>query len=114
MVVERIGSDAAPTFDEMQVLPGAFEVRPVAEIRGVDHQRVALPMATRVAQPLADVLIEMPSPIERDDAGLVHLLLKNRHVSRSLHDLIVVVVPGRDPRQRGANDAALIQVAVLP
>src|SRR3989454_4718824 len=113
LVVELVRSDAAPTFDQMQVFAGSLEVRLVAEIRGLDNQRAALPMTTRVPQPLADLLVEMRTPVQQDDASLVHLFLQNGHVSRSLHDLIIVVVASRDPRQRGAYDTTLIQAAVL-
>src|SRR3989442_14224427 len=114
LVVEFDRSDAVPAFNQMQVPAGSFKVRPVAEIRGLDNQRVALPTATRVPQPLADPLVEMRTPVQRDDASLVHLFLENGHVTRSLHDLIIIVVAGRDPRQRAAYDTTLIQAAVLP
>src|SRR2546428_7975973 len=114
LVVELVRFDAAPAFDQMQVFAGSLEVRLVAEIRGLDNQRAALPMTTRVPQPLADLLVEMRTPVQQDDASLVHLFLQNGHVSSSLHDLIIVVVASRDPRQRGAYDTTLIQAAVFP
>ncbi len=62
--------------------------------------------------PLADVLCEMRTAVQRDDASVVDHLHQNHHVSRSLHDQIVIVVEIRKPRQC-ARDTALRQAALL-
>src|SRR5262249_23068073 len=54
--------------DEMKVLAGALEFGLGAEIGDVDDQRVAFPVATRVAPPQTDGLREMRAPIDGDRA----------------------------------------------
>src|SRR5438552_6249489 len=60
LVVDRIGIEAREAFDHFQLLAPAKDGarRPQfaawRHVRGLDHQRVALPATTRVAEPLAD------------------------------------------------------------
>ena len=42
------------------------------------------------------------------------LFLEDRHVARGLHDLVVVVVPGRQAWQARPNDASRVHVEVFP
>src|SRR5260370_11887843 len=53
-VLERVGSGPRPPLDQMQVLTRALVIRLGTEIRHIDYQRIALPMAARIAIPLAD------------------------------------------------------------
>src|SRR5579871_5368046 len=54
LVGEGRWSRARPPLNEVQVLARSKDIGFRAEIGHVDHQRVALPMATRVAEPLTD------------------------------------------------------------
>src|SRR5262249_56281559 len=44
------------TFDEMQFFAGTSKWRAIGEIRGVDHQRISLPMSYRISSQLPDIL----------------------------------------------------------
>ena len=70
-------------------------------------------MAAGVPKPLGHALIDMGTPVKRDDPCLVHLLLDDGHESARLHDLVVIVVSGRNSRQRGAYDASRVQIEIL-
>jgi len=48
----------------------------------------------------------MRTIVQRDHANLVNHLLENRHITRRLHDLKVVVIPARE-LGRAARNAAL-------
>ncbi|HIE93004.1 MAG TPA: hypothetical protein EYQ83_09120 [Acidobacteria bacterium] len=85
----------------------------VAEVGRLDHQRIAVPSSPRVAQPEADVVIDVRAVVERDDPDLVDHLLQNRHVAGRLQDQEVVVVAARAFR-RASCHAALGQIAVRP
>src|SRR5437660_2321539 len=65
---------------------------PFGEIRGVNHQRIALPMADRVTVPLADAFGYMRTAVRGDDANVMDLFCFNGYVSRPLHDLQIAVV----------------------
>src|SRR6516165_11357032 len=65
---------ARPPLDEMQVLARAAVVGLGAEIGHVDHERVALPVAARVAEPLPDAGRQMRASVH-DDAALPSLPL---------------------------------------
>src|SRR6266849_5978962 len=73
-VFERGWPGARPALDQMQVLARALIIGLRAEVRHVDHERVALPMATRVAVPLADARRQMGAPVH-DDVALPPLPL---------------------------------------
>src|SRR5229473_1050221 len=72
-------------------------------------------MAEVASRPLTDVLWQMRTSVQRDDADVVDHLDENHHVSRRLHDLIVVVVgPGKHWRSGAVHDdATRAQVLVL-
>ena len=89
--------------------------RLVAEVRGLDDQGVAVPVAARVAHPLGDALGQMPAPVEGHDAGVVHHLVQYRHVVGGLEHLdVLVVAGGHDGRARvEPEDAPLGEAPVL-
>src|SRR2546426_4163573 len=58
----------------------------------LDDQRASLPSTARIPEPAADVVWQMRTSIERDNASVVDRLRKEHDVSGSLHDLVVVVV----------------------
>src|SRR5437773_7229789 len=96
LIEQRVHVDTRETFDQTQVLAGSSEVRFIREIGCFDDQRVAVfPMATRVSQPLADVLRKMRATVQWDDSGVVNHLHQDHNRSRSLHNLVVAVVVRR-------------------
>src|ERR1043166_9032230 len=82
----------------------------VGEVRRVDDERVALPVASRVAH------IEMYVPAEagrcagcRNHAVFVNHLVLNHDVARSLENARAVAVNGRQDRaDHAARDAAVV------
>src|SRR5260370_24729926 len=100
----------------MQVLTGALVVGLRTEVRHIDHERVALPAAARVAIPLADVARQVWTSVH-DDVALPALTLadvvKNRDAAGRLHD--AAEAAGRGPQFRhSAGQAAIRQRAILP
>src|SRR5216684_1545172 len=75
--------------DQMQVLAGALVIGLRTEVRHIDHERVALPVAARVAIPLADAARQVRTSVH-DDVALPALTLahvvENRDAARCLHD----------------------------
>src|SRR2546422_5107297 len=92
LVEKRIRIHAPETFDETHVLARSPESRLVREIRGLDNQGLAFPMAARVSLPQPDILWKMRTAIEGDDTGFMAHLDENRDVSRPLYDLSIVVI----------------------
>src|SRR5207245_2290686 len=77
-VPNRVSVDPREAFDDVQGFTGTLKVSLVGEVRGVDDERVALPMPTRIAGPLAQLLWQMRTRVQRDDAdGVVAHLLVN-------------------------------------
>ena len=62
------------------------------EVPDLDDERVAVPPAARIAEPLRQVRTEMRSAIGRNDARFVDHLLLDRDEAGALHDLQTVVV----------------------
>src|SRR5882762_3136075 len=86
-------------------------IRP--EIGSLEDQRIALPMAARITQPLVKVFAYVWVPVERDDSGAVDHLRSDDHVAGTLYDLKVVVVDDRHVgRHVGPNDTAYRQVEI--
>src|SRR5262249_49306468 len=97
LIKKRVFISARETFNHVQVLC-SLERSLICEISGVDNQRVALPTTDRVAHPLADVLWQMRTPVQANDADVVDLLSFDGQVSRTLHDLKIAVVAGGEQR----------------
>src|SRR5262249_50883784 len=106
---------ARPALHEMQVLARALVVGFRTEVGYVDHQRVALPMATRVAVPLADVRRQVGAAVHDDVAlpplSLAHVV-EHRDPARRLHDPAETAGVAAKLRQ-SASQAALPQRTVL-
>src|SRR5262249_43809324 len=100
----------------MQVLACAPIIGFRTEIRHVDYEGITLPMAARVAKPLADVSRQMGAPVH-DNISLPALplthVIEHRDAARRLHD------PAKAPAECGsklgqpARQAALRQTAVV-
>src|SRR5207244_2172119 len=85
---------AREAFDEMQLFAGSSEIGAIREIRGIDHQRITFPMSYRIPLPQPDVLRNVGTAVGGDDAGGVVRLVKQRYVSRPLHNLQQVAFIG--------------------
>src|SRR5439155_7210276 len=103
----------------MQLFAGSSEIGAIREIRGVDDQRITLPMSYRVPLPQPDVLRNVRTAVGGDDAGGVVRLVKQRHVSRPLHNLQQVAFIGSGQHRNSSPvpyDATLasrpVQIAV--
>src|SRR5580704_9857784 len=114
-VFERRRPGAPPTLDQMQVLTRALIIGFRTEVRHVDYKRITLPMATRVAIPLAYAGRQMRASIH-DDVALPPLALpdvvEDRDAARSLHDAPEAAGRGSELGQ-SAGQAAIRQLAVL-
>src|SRR5260221_6842623 len=68
LVREGLWPGARPVLNQVQVLARPLEIGFRTEVGHVDHKRVALPMAARVAEPLADVSrLPLPALSEASD-----------------------------------------------
>src|SRR5258708_37457662 len=74
IIFERARRGTPPAFNQVQVLACALKIGLRAEVRHVDHKRIALPMAARVAVPLTDVGRQMRACVH-DDGALPPLAL---------------------------------------
>ena len=107
LIIQRAWANAREAFDHPEVLcemPVRTTLGPrarceqiglVAEIGGLDHERVALPVSARFSSKLAYRRFGLGIGVERNDTYVVDVLLKNDHVLGSLKKVIVVVVGGR-------------------
>ena len=84
------------------------------EVRRLDNQRIALPPATRIAEPLPDLWLGMRTSVQRDYAGIVDHLDKDDNVARALQDLIVVVVEAGHHRSwQPSENATIVRAPVF-
>ena len=114
-VVDLVGADAAVPLDRLRVPRRREPVHGlVAEVGGLDHQGVAVPVGARVPVPLADAVVEPRAPVDGDDAHVVDVLDPDRDVGRRLQYLVGVVVAGRDRRHPVVGDAPVPVAAVEP
>jgi hypothetical protein len=58
-VREVVRTGPGPALDKMQILPRALIISLRAEVRHIDDEAIALPMAARVAVPLADACLQL-------------------------------------------------------
>src|SRR5438552_12522885 len=58
-VIECVRFETRDALDHVQVAGGASEICFVAEIRRIDHERVAFPVSARVTHPLPDTRVEV-------------------------------------------------------
>ena len=90
LIKERVRIRAREALDQTHVLARTLERKLVREIRRFDNQRLALPTTAVAPRPLTDVGRQMRTSVQRNDADVVEHLGENHHVSRNLHNLIVV------------------------
>src|SRR5260221_8222783 len=89
LVFEGVRAGPRPALDQVQVLAGALKISLWTEVRHVDHERIAFPMAARVTIPLADVGRQVGTPVHEDvplpASPLTHVV-EHRDAPRGLHD----------------------------
>ena len=90
------------------------EVRLVGEVRDIDDQRIAVPVATRVAQILAHAWRDMRTSVQGDDASLVDHLVENHYVPGTLKNLNITVVGVTGEPWQTLRDTTLPQAPVEP
>src|SRR6266702_7425736 len=112
-VFERGWPGARPALDQVQVLARALIIGLRTEVRYVDDEGIALPVATRIAVPLADAGGQVRTPVH-DDVALPPLplthVVEDRDAAWCLHDS-----PEADVAKLGQppGQAALRQRGVL-
>src|SRR5262249_41211703 len=109
-IVDCVRVDAREALDHVKAAGGIPELNLVVEVRGLDDERVAFPVAAGIAAPHPDLLAHMGTrAVEGDKPGRVNHLIAHDHIARSLHDVEVGVVPGRRHRRAvvAPGDAAL-------
>src|SRR5262245_38275942 len=116
-VFKRGWPGASPALDQVQVLARAAIVGFRTEVGHVDNERVALPMAARVAEPLTDVGRQVRASVHDDVAlpplALTHVV-SDRNAAWRLHDAAeaAAAVAGAKLRQP-EGQAAVGQRAVF-
>ncbi len=89
LVFEGVGAGPRPALDQVQVLARALKIGLRAEVRHVDNERIAVPIAARIAVPLPDVGRQVGTPVH-DDVPLPALTLthviEHRDAAWRLHD----------------------------
>src|SRR5947207_15278543 len=91
-VIDRIRVQPGETFGDSHVFASVLEGIFPVEVTCFNDERVAFPMTSRASDPLPDILRQLRTPVERDDANVVNHLRQDHHVSLSLNDLIIAVV----------------------
>ena len=119
LVVHRTGTESREALDDATLLAGAIDSHvslvDVGEIDRLNDERIAFPVAARVAQPLFDAGPDVRTPVHRNDPRVVNHLDENHDVAGHLQDLIVMVVEARHHRARQTTrDAPLVGTAIPP
>ena len=115
-VRQRVRSGAGEPLHQVQAVGGAAEVALGGEVLRLDHQRVAVPVAARVAVPLPDLLRQVRPVVERYEPRVVERLVDEGQVGRRLDDLVVGVRSGAEVpayARYAGGDAAVDVVQVL-
>src|SRR5438876_10433978 len=74
LVNHRVVGSTREAFDEMQLFAGSSKWGAIRAMRGVDHQRLTLPMSYRVPLPPSDILWNLRAAFGSDDScGMVYL-----------------------------------------
>jgi len=90
-IEQGVGVHARKPLDDMQLFARALELCLVREVRGIDDERIALPVPNGVAHPFPDGRRYMLG-IHADDPNVMHHLDEDHDRRRRLHDLFQVVV----------------------
>ena len=114
LVAQGLRIDTPEPFGQHQLVAGPAVRGPAVEVGRADHERVAFPVPTRVAEVLPQVGRQRRTAVDRHHAGFVDHLVADRHVAGALHHARVGVVDGRVDRVgHPARDAAVVEREVL-
>src|SRR2546427_6946748 len=112
-VLERVWTGARPAFDQMPVFARPHEVSLGTEIGDIDHQRLALPSAPRIAKALADVARKMRAAADGNNAlpslALSHII-ENRHRCWRLNDTAEATEIGQHRGHATLRHAAVLWI----
>src|SRR5713226_7011925 len=115
-VLERGWPSPRPALDQVQVLTRTLKIGFPAEVRDVDHERIALPVATRVAKPLADVGRQVRTSVH-DDVPLPPLplthVVEHRDAAGCLHNSAEAPAVRGSKFGQPAGQAAVRQGVIL-
>jgi hypothetical protein len=113
--LNRVGIHSRESLDHTQIFARASQWIFAVEIRCLDNERVAVPMAARIASPLPDISRDVRPDVQRNDASVMRHLEQDHHVTRRLNNLVIAVVPLRQHRRSGAlkDDATIVEVVAL-
>src|SRR6266446_1535620 len=116
LVLEGFWPGAGPALYQVQVFPRPLEIGFRTEVGHVDHKRVALPMAARVAEPLTDAGRQVGASVH-DDVPLPPLALiqvvEHRDAAGRLHDSAIASAEQASKIGQPAVQAAVCQPVVL-
>src|SRR5262245_30060323 len=101
LVQQRVLVDASETLDEMELVVSPAKTGPAVEVRRVDDERVALPLAARIAQPRPHAGRDVRTAVQRNDPRVVNHLVGDDDVARHLKDLDEIVVRTGHHRRTG-------------
>src|SRR5215211_5353123 len=102
-VADHRVADAREPLDHVEVGAGAAKFALLAEVRGLDDQGVAFPVAAGIALPEADRIRKTGSAIERDDSKAAAEFGVNEDRVRCLHELEIAVVDRARQHRRALN-----------
>src|SRR5207302_251073 len=92
LIADAVLVHAREALGQPHALARALERELVREVRRVNDQCLTLPMTAVAPGPLPNAWRQMRTSVQRNDANVVEHLGENHHVSRSLHNLVIVVV----------------------
>jgi hypothetical protein len=99
LIADLVVAEARKALDHLHVLAGPAECHLVVEVGRLDHQRVAFPVSSRVAEPRAHVGRRVRPTVGGNHADFVEHLDQDHDRALALHDLIRRVVSGRHHRR---------------
>ena len=121
LVLHDVVGDAAEALGDLHRLAVLRAVavhaerRLVGEVGRFDDQLFTLPVGTRVAQVLRNLLIDMRATVRVEETRVGQHLVAERDDAGSLHDAVAVAVDdAQDRAADAAGDAALIEREVVP
>src|SRR5260370_4801471 len=116
LVREGLWSGARPALNQVQVLARSEHIGFRTEAGHVDHKRVALPIAARVAEPLPDARRQVGAPVHDDVAlpplALIHVV-EDRDAAGRLHDAAEATAEEAAELGQPAVQAAVCHTIVL-
>src|SRR5690348_14993714 len=116
LVLQRLGSGARPTLDEMQVVARAQEIGFGAEVRNINDESIAVPVAARIAVPLADACGKMWASVHNDVALPALALtdvIKHGDAAGRLHNAAEAAAVGCSEFGQAASEATVRQGAIF-